>query len=516
MKKIQLFYQVYYKLKRKKAFNNYLPKECISFNRLYFKNEIISKEIILDRNHFTFLNLEKKFEKEIDWNFSGYGKLWYYNLQYFDFLFQENISDEIKIDLIKDYNIWLADNKTNLESYPIALRVINGIRFFSDSGRKINQQLIDSYYAQLNFLYDNLEYQILGNHLLENAFAIFMGGYAFNNPQWQKKGKNILQEEVKEQILHDGAHFELSPMYHKIILFRLIELIDWYSNTTNLDTDFLNFIKSKAIKMINWLYSISLWEYNIPHFNDSADHITYSNEQIYHFAKNLNLMPVTKTALNESGYRKFSYKNYQSIVDIGKIGAPYQPGHAHADALSFILHYKKKPIFVEVGTSTYQIGSSRNYERSTKAHNTVVVNNKNQSEVWAGFRVGNRANVYIEKDLENILTAFHDGYQKYFSIIHRREFIFEENSVCISDSLVNSSRKEYIAEAYFHFHPKVHVELKDRSSLFLDNSIKLNFENSISISLIDYNFAERFNVYNTGKVVKVSFYDYLKTTIILN
>ena len=37
---------------------------------------------------FTFLNLSQKFDNSINWEFADYGKLWTYNLTYFEFLNQ--------------------------------------------------------------------------------------------------------------------------------------------------------------------------------------------------------------------------------------------------------------------------------------------------------------------------------------------------------------------------------------------------------------------------------------------
>jgi len=40
------------------------------------------------------------------------------------------------------------------------------------------------------------------------------------------KGLKILSSQVPEQILNDGGHFELSPMYHSIILEDILDLIN--------------------------------------------------------------------------------------------------------------------------------------------------------------------------------------------------------------------------------------------------------------------------------------------------
>ena len=72
---------------------------------------------------FTFLNITHQFPDQIDWNCNYYGKLWTYNLNYFDFLNQEGMSKETGIELISDFiknDKILKDGK---ESYPISLEV---------------------------------------------------------------------------------------------------------------------------------------------------------------------------------------------------------------------------------------------------------------------------------------------------------------------------------------------------------------------------------------------------------
>ena len=53
----------------------------------------------------------------------------------------------------------------------------------------------------------------------------------------------------------------------------------------------------------------------------------------------------------------------------------------------------RKPVFVDTGVSTYEKNEKRQTERQTSAHNTVVINNEDQSQVWGGFRVAKRARV---------------------------------------------------------------------------------------------------------------------------
>src|SRR5699024_6640038 len=201
-------------------------------------------------------------------------------------------------------------------------------------------------------------------------------------------------------------------------------LIDWYKNWDAKEVEFLAFLENKASLMLAWLRNISFSNGDIPHFNDSAEGIAYSTRWLSSYATLLNI-PEVHTDLHASGYRSFKNVIYECKVDLAQIDPSYQPGHDQADALSFILYYKQKPLFVEMGTSTYEINERRAIERCTSAHNTVVVNNTDQSKVWSGFRVAQRAKTEIVEDKISYLVGKHDGYRN-IGVTHTRIFEFKQ------------------------------------------------------------------------------------------
>src|SRR5690554_914336 len=163
LKVSQIFWQILYRLKRESYIS---VKKCnIAIYSLKFRNVINQKDKYFNNNLFYFLNLEKKFDV-IDWNFMDYGKLWNYNLEYFDYLNQDDIKKEEKLRLIHSFYDYSIKNKRILEPYPVSLRAINIIKFFSLDNIK-DDMIINSLYQELEFLNKNYEYHLLGNHLLE-------------------------------------------------------------------------------------------------------------------------------------------------------------------------------------------------------------------------------------------------------------------------------------------------------------------------------------------------------------
>src|SRR5690606_31923009 len=113
--------------------------------------------------------------------------------------------------------------------------------------------LSDFLAAEVNYLSKNLEYHLMGNHLLENLFSLLMGGHFLQNNILIQKAEKLLRTELDEQILADGAHFELSPMYHQILFFRVLEAL----NYTEGYSDIYHVLKKKAQSMASWLKTIS-------------------------------------------------------------------------------------------------------------------------------------------------------------------------------------------------------------------------------------------------------------------
>ena len=82
---------------------------------------------------------------------------------------------------------------------------------------------------QVRWLAQRLEWHLLGNHLFANAKALVFAGLLFDGAEadrWLTKGLSIVHRELPEQVLPDGGNFELSPMYHSIILEDLLDLIN--------------------------------------------------------------------------------------------------------------------------------------------------------------------------------------------------------------------------------------------------------------------------------------------------
>lgn len=502
----QVFFQLFYRVKKTLAGRPSINLTNVpDVNPLTLQPSIASAPSFTN-NSFTFLNKTKYFDEKIDWNFKGYGKLWTYNLNYFDFLTQANINLQQANELLQGYCDSISALRDGLEPYPISLRGINWIKFFAQ--HKVSNPLFNKVlYSHYKILSRNLEFHLLGNHLLENGFSLLFAACYFDDAVFYKKAERILRQELKEQILEDGGHFELSPMYHQILLFRLLDCINVLKNNPKKNSTLFPFLSETAAKMLGWLQAVTFNNGDIPLVNDSANGIAPTSHAIFNYADRLGIKSVN-TKLSTSGYRARKIENLELFVDVGNIGPDYIPGHAHSDTLNFILYYKYTPFIVEAGTSTYETSARRLMERSTKSHNTVVVNEREQSEIWGSFRVARRAKVIEVMEHNSSITASHNGY-KTMGIIHKRRWDYNAREVCVMDELLGN--KNITSYAYLHFHPDQQPTLSDNT--LLAGPMKISFENCQSLEFENYDYALGFNQHQVAKSLKISFKGKLKTTI---
>jgi len=497
----QIIYRLYYTINLRRSVTNF--KKQKSLNPFFSLENYES----FNEHNFSFLNLNQKFVNTIDWNFSKHGMLWTFNLNYFDYLNQSNIKKDEAISLVYDYIEKFTFNKIGKHPYTISLRVINLIKFISN--HNINDTKITNHlYENVSRLNDKIEYHLLGNHVLENAFALWFAGHFFEDEQIQKKSINLLRKELSRQVLTDGAHFELSPMYHCIILGRLLECISLSrSNLQGWQKNNLDFLSSKASIMLGWLSQILTVDYKTPLVNDSAFKIAPSPKALFDLASKLNIKH-RESKLNESGYRNIKLNKYNLFIDVADVKASYQPGHTHADTFNTLLWHNGKPMLVEGGTSTYDNNERRTWERSTEAHNTVTINDKNSSEVWSSFRLGRRAKIInlIEKD--NYVKSTHDGF-KYLGALHTRIWNWNENQLNILDQL--HEKKDLKSIAHFHFHPNCNVNIYDKS-VYVDDKCVINFFGNYKVVKDIYYYSEEFNFIKKATKIKVQFKGDLKTS----
>lgn len=476
--------QIYYQFLKRFIKPHYRPVLSPTGERQGMSVPCIFKPKCWDGEMFNFLNLKAEFRS---WNDMERGALWCYNLNYMDWLMQDGLRKEEGLAWIDRFISDMSTIRMGLDPYPIALRSINWVKFFIIHPDAANDERENCLYSQLNLLERKLEYHLLGNHLLEDAYALYIGAVYFKDTRLLNRAERLLLGQLSEQILTDGAHYEQSPMYHCILLDRLLDCINFRSTAS---------LREVASSMLGHLESIVWSDKTIPLFNDAAYGIAPSPQQLFDYAVRLNLS-WTSVALADSGYRHLRGKGFEAIIDVGGMTAKYQPGHSHADTFSYELRKENIPIIIDTGISTYNKTARRQYERSTIAHNTVSVDRRNSSEVWGGFRVGGQAIVSVDIDTSNEIKATMDGY---LGVKHTRRFLTQSDGLCIKDYLFRPSA----AISYIHLAPNVNVVSINKDSV-VTNQCVIRIEGADSIETEKVQISKEYNLFQNTTLLKIYF-----------
>jgi len=462
-----------------------------------WQSECLRSSVMQGPTTFRFLNITGSVETSYDWDDPAKIRLWRYNLHYFDDLNSAGGGERLgwHRSLIAR---WIGENPprtgTGWEPYPTSLRIVNWIKWDigcrSRDESALNEQSLNSLAVQTRWLVNKLEFHLLGNHLLANAKALVFAGVYFVGSEadsWLRKGLGIFEQELPEQILADGGHFERSPMYHSILLEDVLDLINLSGVApTCFSHKILDQLSDIAIRMLRWLRVMTHPDGKIALFNDAAFDIAPDYAAIAEYAQRLNI-PEDQSALRllealpDSGYVRLQNERAVVICDVAFIGPDYLPGHAHADSLSFELSLDGQRVLVNGGTSTYELGAERQRQRGTAAHNTVVIDGEDSSEVWGGFRVARRARPFgvswgNEKG-DSWLEASHDGYLRLAGrVVHSRRWVLEPNVLRIEDKLDGHYEEAFAA---FHLHSNVSTRTVEHSGsadlLILNSNMQMRF-----------------------------------------
>lgn len=366
----------------------------------------------LMRNQVTFLHRSKPFDWDGKWSFDDESALWNFNLHYFEYLFPLiQRYRETKERRYLDHALLMISNwirqkpqsqgGTGWAPYTIDLRLTNWLSFYAavhmDLEPDFKRLFLQSIQEQYAYLSRHLEKDILGNHYFEDLKALLLCAVFFQDDEALPQILEAFASECREEILPDGMHFELSPMYHNIVfegVIRAAAALRGYGQPSGTIEAFLQ-------PMLNAAWSLEEGLDRIPLFNDAGNNVAKSLEALVLACSNhFGIAPEYTARLKESGFYIFKRKDWKLIVDAGQPGPSYIPGHAHCDAMSFELYQAGKPVITNCGTYAYQC-DERSFFRSTAAHNTVMINEKEQSQCWGAFRMAKRSAVVVKALSDN-------------------------------------------------------------------------------------------------------------------
>lgn len=287
------------------------------------------------------------------------------------------------------------------------------------------------------------ELHLLGNHLLENGFALACAGCAglgIEAEMWWRAGTTLLEWQLPLQFMLDGGHVERCASYHIALTAALLETLE-LSHAAGRDVP--SRWRTIAAKALGWIAAIRMPDGTYPLFNDCALDAGPDVERVLSLARSLDV-PATPTDLRDTGWIRLDAGDACLLVDAGPDADGWQPGHAHADGLTFELWVNGERAVVDFGVASYDQSDAREATRATRSHNTVEVADRDSCEVWGAFRVGRRGRgrlIRLDRGVDKAsLDVDHDGYAWLAGgPRHRRSFVLNSSSLLVRDCLSTSS-----------------------------------------------------------------------------
>jgi len=353
-------------------------------------------------------------------------------------------------------------------------------------------------------------------HLTGEALGLLYLGVALPElrraRRWRQLGLRILLEQLPRHVRSDGVYFEQSSYYHRytadfyLHLWTLIR-----ANKILLEQEEKQMLSEKLEALLEFLMWIKRPDDTWPLFgdDDGGRLINFAPRAANDFRDTLaigaaifkrgdwkrmagkapfemlwllgpegldaydNLEEKTPQevarAFAISGYfvmrDGWEHDSSYALIDCGPHGDGTSCGHAHSDALAFELAIRGTTWLVDPATYVYGADAvARDHFRSTQAHNTVMVDGRDQSLTSTPFAWRSVAcsapREFTEREDCIVFEGSHDGYHRLADpVTHTRSALFlpKQAALILSDKFQAILHHTYTLR--FHFAPGCKAEL---------------------------------------------------------
>ncbi len=412
---------------------------------------------------------------------------------------------ELAIRLINWSNIWyLIDGKES----PL---------FSGEQGEKLRTLWLKVIYQHMDFIRGHFsKNSSANNHLIGEAAGLFVAceswPYWEQVNEWRKSAQQILEQEIIAQTHGDGVNKEQTFFYHQFVLNFFLAAKQAGEAAGHPFSSTYNMLMEKMLEFIASMLDVAG---NAPMIGDGDDGyiLRLSLEENFSHYRSLlvtgailygrrdfkvkggpvddksrwllgdsaveacNMMDAqgaclpVKKAFPEGGYYLLgsgfeTCKEIRMLVDAGPLGYTSIAAHGHADALSILLNVGGREFLVDPGTFSYQSNVKwRNYFRGTSAHNTIRVDNQDQSVIGGKFMWHHKAESkcvrWSSDRREDCFEGYHDGYLRLADpVLHRRSICFDKAKSIfhISDTL--ECHGAHNIEQFWHFSERCEIKIE--------------------------------------------------------
>ncbi len=403
-------------------------------------------------------------------------------------------------------------------SMEVAIRAINiiwGLQFFEfDENEKefVKKSVRLLYYHGLH-IEKNLEITADGansNHLISDYLGLFYIGLLVpelkKSRRWLRLGREGLERQMRSQVLADGADYECSTSYHRLVLEMFLSA---YLLGKNNNLEFSADYRTRLEAMITYSEALTPASGMAPLIGDNddgfvvklstdnpADHrplidigrialekctshdIPGTEERLWYLGPDsISIMndsePPQSHLFENSGYAVIRGRDFHLVFNAAGVPRKNFGGHKHNDLLSFTLEMDGIAYLIDPGTFCYSADyAMRNLSRSAGIHNTVVVDNAEQNRFLDNrlfFLMSDASpaiKLWAKTEKSVVVSASHDGYKRLDGIIHRRTITAwpDSGQIHLRDDFTGDKGKSHSYCLQF-VTPILDIRLIDRASL---------------------------------------------------
>lgn len=253
---------------------------------------------------------------------------------------------------------------------------------------------------QLHSLRRHLEWDLGGNHLLENLTALYLGEVylRFDRPSDLPQIERWLMQQCELQVLESGEHVERAPTYHALMTVSLLQCVQAAKDAGRA----ASFPLAKvAARMVGFLKDVQQPNGELALLGDSGTDELPDLDRLLNWAKAV--LPVDDQDAKDSVTRHRALtvdygvfrrgSDHQLLFDSGALACDHLPAHGHADLLNVTACLHGATALVDTGNFEYESTAKRRYCRSTAAHNVLQIDQREQADVFGSFRMGRRGRV---------------------------------------------------------------------------------------------------------------------------
>lgn len=156
------------------------------------------------------------------------------------------------------------------------------------------------------------------------------------------------------------------------------------------------------------------------------------------------VLKLKSNSYENGGFYVLRSKSIYCIIRCGELSLRGQGGHSHNDQLSIELNIFGKDFFIDPGVDVYTSDyKSRNKFRSTKMHNTVIIEEceQNNFEEKQLFKMREQSFGRCLRFTDSEFEGEHYGYKEQLNIVHNRRITLQDKSLILQDTIGEAKGK---------------------------------------------------------------------------